>query len=245
MACLFMRPDEIATRGASVATSAGATDTDYTDEWLCDGEVGQPVRSTNGTVTWSATFTSAEVGLVVLANCDSDVNATLGGGVSGTVVAGALQPDGIRLNGFALQSPANETNITVAFSGAAQAVVLGELFAGKYRTLGLPLIATDQREPEDFTRRNSLDLASIAGYDPGLAARKWSGTWLMSTAEKAIVDGWFLAQRNGTRPGIVIPDDTVNDAWVCFIAKPVSRPANVPSKWFVEITFMEVPRVRW
>lgn len=244
MAFYFMMPSECATYGAAVTTSAGTTATDYTDDWICDARPGRPAVATNGTVTWSATFSSAEVGLIAVCNCNSDVNATLGGGVSATVTAGALQPDGIRLNGFALQTPANETNITVGFSGAASAVVLGELIAGKYRTLGLPVYTDDERADVDYTRPMELDLSSIPPYDPGLASRRWAGTFILSTADKDIVRGWFLAQKNGTRPSLVVPDSTVNDAWVCFISAPVCKPVS-SYHWSVDLVITEVPRVRW
>ncbi len=244
MAFYFMRPDEWATYGATVTTSAGTTDSDYTDDWICDGQVGRPALATNGTVTWSATFTSAEVGIIALGDCNSDVNATIGGGASATIVAGALQPDGIRLNPFALITPAAKTNLTVGFSGAAAAVRLGEFMAGKYRTLGLPVVDSDERADVDYTREMELDLASIPPFDPGLASRTWSGTFILSTADKDIVRGWFLAQRNGTRPSLVVPDSTINDAWVCYISAPVCRPVSA-FYWEVDLTITEVPRVRW
>ena len=244
MAFYIMRPDEWATFGASVTTSAGTTDSDYTDDWICDGRPGRPARATNGTVTWSATFTSAEVGLIVLGNCNSDVNATIGGGASATVTAGALQPDGIRLNGFATVTPANETNLTVAFSGATSAVVLGEFMAGKYRTLGLPVYTGDQRSDRDFTRSMEMDLASIPPYDPGLAARTWECNFILSTADKEILRGCFLAQKNGTKPTVIVPDSDTNDAWICFMSAPVAKPVS-GRHWSVDVTFSEVPRVRW
>ena len=69
MAFYYVRPDELASLNAAVTTSAGATDADYTDDWVADGRPGRPAKSTTGTVTWSLTFSSAEVGLVAVCNC--------------------------------------------------------------------------------------------------------------------------------------------------------------------------------
>lgn len=241
---LLCRPDEWATTGAAVADSAGATDSDYTNEWMCDARPGRPVRATNGTVTWAATFTSAEVGLIAVCNCNSNVNATITGGVSTSVVAGALQPDGIRLNGFTTVTPANQTTLSVGFSGASATVVLGEFIAAKYRSLTLPVYTSDRRSNVDFTRAQDQDLSSLPPYDPGLAARKWDCSFVLTTAEVAILEGCFLAQKNGTKPSLVVPDTSVNDAWVCFISAPSSVPVT-GRKWSTTITISEVPRVRW
>lgn len=243
---LYVRPDENWALYGAVADTVGATDSDFTNEWLCDGRAGRPVRSTNGTVTWTITNTAAEVGLVAVCHCDSNVNATIGGGVTATVVAGALQTDGIRLNGFATVTPvAGVTSMTVGFSGAASAVNVGEVIAGKYRSLTLPIYTADDRGERDFTRPQEMDLSSIPPYDPGLSARKpWEGTFILTTAQRDGVIDWFRAQRNGTRPSLVVPDSSVNDAWVCFISAPQYRPAG-PRHWSVSFSMTEVPRVRW
>jgi hypothetical protein len=241
----YMRPDEVATYSATVTTSAGTTDTDYTDDWICDTRPGRPARATNGTVTWSASFSSAEVGLIAACSCNSDVNMTLGGGVSSTITAGALQADGIRLNGFATQTPANETNITIAFSGAGSAVVLGELVAGKYRTLTRPVYTDDETSFISLARTQDMDLSSIPPYDPGLSPpRTWSGAYIVNTADRDNIVQWYLGQRNNTRPSLLVPDTTVNDAWLGFLARPSFSPAG-GIYWSVKLTFTEVPRVRW
>jgi hypothetical protein len=240
----LMRADEIATYFASVTTSAGATDSDYLDDWICDSRPGRPALATSGTVTWAATFSSAEVGLIVVGHCNANVSAAITGGVSTTVIAGALQPDGIRLNGFATVSPANQTTLSVGFSGASANVALGEFIAGKYRTLTLPRYRTDTRSDVDFTRTQDADLSSLPPYDPGLAGRKWSGSFILTTADVEIVRGAFRAQRNGTRPSVIVPDPTVNDAWIGFFSAPVATPIN-NRYWATDLLFTEIPRVRW
>ncbi len=241
---LLVRADEIATYYASVADSVGATDTDYTNEWICDARPGRPARATNGTVTWSATFSSAEVGLIAVCHCNSNVDATIGGGVTTTVTAGALQPDGIRLNGYKVVTANNQTNLTVGFSGASSAVILGEFIAGKYRTLTLPVYTSDKRSNVDFTRKQDRDLSSVPPYDPGLAGRVWECTFVLTTAEVAILEGAFLAQKNGTKPTLVVPNTDNNDAWLCFLSAPSSTPIT-GRHWQTSVTITEVPRVRW
>jgi hypothetical protein len=244
MDLIYVRPDEMQTLYGTVATTAGATDSDYLDEWICDGRAGRPARATSGTVTWSITNPSMEVGLVAVCHCNADVNATIGGGVSGTVIAGALQANGIRLNGFLAVAPTAITNLTVAFSGAASAVVLGEIIAGKRRTLTRPVYTEDETTVDDFTRTVDVDLASIPPYDAGLEGRTWSGSFVVDSTERDNILAWFRAQRAGTRPSLVIPIETVNDAWVCFLRRPTFRPVS-GRHWSVSLTIDEVPRVRW
>lgn len=244
MAFYYMRADEIATLNATVTTSAGTTDSDYTDEWICDGRPGRPARATNGTVTWSATFTSAEVGLIAVCNCNSDVDATIGGGASATVTAGALKANGIRLNGFTTVTPANETNLTVGFSGAAATVVLGEFIAGKYRTLSPAPHRETDFDLEDFARESGAEFGSVPPYDPGMEARVFSGWQVYSTADRDLIIEWWRSQRAHTRPSLIVPDSTVNDAWVGYLNKPTYRIVG-PDKWRVNLVFRELPRSRW
>lgn len=240
----YCRPDENRLYGATVTTSVGTTDTTYLDEWLCDGRGGRPVKATSGTVTWSATFSSAEVGIVAVCSTNSDVNATIGGTVSGTVTAGSVQPNGIRLNGFLAPTPATGTTLTVGFSGAAAAVVVGEVIAGKRRTLTRPVYTGDDTEVDDHTPNRPMDQMFIPPYDDGMVQRTWSATFIVTTTERDNIVEWYLAQRGGNRPSLVVPDPSVNDAWLCFLQKPSFRPVS-GRLWSVVLTIVEVPRVRW
>lgn len=243
MAFLYMRPDEWASLSATVTTSAGATDSDYIDDWVADGRPGRPAKSTTGTVTWSLTFSSAEVGLVAICNCNSDVNVTIGGTVSGTVTAGALQPNGIRLNGFQTFTPASGTTLTVAVSGAASAVTLGEVMAGKYRTLTAPRFDSTLSE-NDFGLSAEAEFASIHPFDRGLVARTLKGSQLYTTADRDLILAWQRAQRANSRPSLIVPDSTVNDAWVVLLS-PIEYTQVGPGLWEVELEFQEYPRSRW
>jgi hypothetical protein len=243
MAFLYVRPDEAWSLSGTVTTTAGATDSDYTDDWIVDGRVGRPARSTTGTVTWSIAASSGEVGLVAVCNCNSDVNATIGGGVSGTVTAGALQPNGIRLNGFQTFTPANITTLTVGFSGAADDVVLGELIAGKYRTIRAPRFDSDW-EIDDYRLNVDAEFGSINPHDRGLESRKITGFNFYTTADRDLILAWYRAQRAASKPSLIVPDSDVNDAWVVQLLTPKYQRAGADS-WRVELTFVESPRSRW
>ena len=189
MAFYYIRQDELASYGATVTTTVGATDSDYNDDWICDGRCGRPARSasfgspsTTGTVTWSASFSSAQVGLIAVCNCNSNVNATIGGGVTGTVIAGALGENGIRLSGWLAPTPVTITGLTVGFSGAADDVVLGEFVFGKRRTLtnvnggnGGPRMSDLAFELIDFAEDDQGEFISVPPYDRGLEQRRLKG----------------------------------------------------------------------
>jgi hypothetical protein len=115
---------------------------------------------------------------------------------------------------------------------------------GKYRTITRPLAQGDTTTVNDFARSIQMDLASIPPYDPGMVSRTWSGTFVVTTAERDNIISWYLAQRGGTRPSLVVPVSTVNDAWVCFLQAPSFSPVS-NTHWSVELTINEVPRCRW
>ncbi len=225
------------------AVSGSAAD-DYEPDWLCDARAGRPVHAGGSSGSWSITFpASGEVGLVALCHSTASGSASVSGGVSATITAGALQDDGIRLNGFATVTPASAGSCSVSASASGDLIV-GEFIAAKYRSLSLPVYTNDSRNFRDFTRAIDMDLSSIPPYDPGLAGRQWECGFVLSASDKQILEDAFLAQRNGTRPTLVVPDSSVNDAWLCFLSAPQSSVAG-SHHWNVSVTMTEVPRVRW
>jgi len=245
MSFLFCRPSEIWSYSATVTTSAGATDADYTDDWITDARQGRPARSTSGTVTWSLAFSSAEVGLVTVCNCNASVDATIGGGVSTTVLAGALDEDGVRVNGFALVGPASITGLTVAFSANPTAVVLGELIGAKVRTLARGIRVVDTRVTyEIYGSEPGAEFASMNSYDKGMQSRVITATTLQTKTQRDLLRGWFTGQRGFSKPGLIVPDSTVNDAWVVWF-RNFSYAQVGPDVFEVTTTFQEIPRKRW
>lgn len=251
MAFYYIRPDEMWSLGATVTTTVGTTDTDYTDDWIVDGRAGRPARATSGTVTWSAAFSSAEVGLIAVCNCSSNVNATIGGSVSGTVLAGALGENGIRLNGWLAPTIANMTTLTVGFSGASANVTLGEFAFGKRRALtnirggiGGPRLRDATFTDDDFDGSDETTLF-LPPYDRGLERRRLSGTNVFTTAQLDTIRAWRRAQKSSTKPSLIVPDSSINDAWLCRLIAVTYKPAMKDGQWTVDLAFEEYPRVRW
>lgn len=245
MAFYFCRPDEWWSLGATVATSSGTTDTDYTDDWIVDGRPGRPARATSGSVAWTLSASSGEVGLIAVCNSNISVNTVISGGVSATVSAGALGANGIRRNGFATVTPANITTLVATITSNPSDVILGELVAAKYRTLARGPVTTEASIAfNDFRLDPGAEFSSVMPYDRGLVARKLTGSNVYNAADLAILQGWWEAQKSGSLPSLIVPDSAVNDAWIVTWTK-FSYAQEAPVLWRVEFEFVEYPRSRW
>lgn len=244
----YTRPDEMFTSNGTVTLTAGAVDADYSASWLADTRPGRPVRCTSGTATFRITNTSAEVGLIAVChhNLGPAQDVTVSNGLSATITANTpTPPNGIPLNPFVTVTPTNVTALDFAISSNPSTLVIGEIIAGKKRTLTLPQLKSDDRGLMDFTRKTDAEFHSIPPYDGKLASRApWKGAFILTTAECDNVQAWFEAQRNGTLPSLIVPNTSVNDAWVCFLQAPQFNPIG-PALWRVQLTFVEVPRKRW
>jgi hypothetical protein len=239
----YVRPDEMVTLYAGVSATVA---TDYVDDWLCDGRPGRPIRATG--TTFSATITplsAGEVGLVAVAHHNLTAAVTFGGDITATVTPGTVPPNGIPLNPYAAITPvAGVDNITISTTGNTSTVVIGEVIAGRMRTLTRPVYSQDETGMEDFTRTMALDLSSMPPYDGGLYRRTWSGKFIVATATRDLITAWYQAQRAGTRPSLIVPEPSVNDAWLGFLRPPSFSPAG-GIYWSVSMSFEEIPRVRW
>lgn len=244
----YVRPDENWASGGTVTLTSGTVDSDYEASWLVDDRPGRPVRCTSGSATFRIAAASGEVGLIAV--CHHRLGAgqvvTVSNGVSATITANTpTPPNGIPLNPFTTVTPTNVTAVDFAISNNPTDVLIGEIIAGKKRTLRLPTLKTDDRGMGDHSRSVGSEFPSIPPYDPGLASRApWKGTFLLTTSELDAVIAWYESQRNSTRPSLVVPNTSVNDAWVCFLQAPQYKPLG-PAFWSVQLTFVEVPRSRW
>jgi hypothetical protein len=250
-AFLFARPDEIYSYNATVSIGSGTVDTTYSADSLTNGWPGKPVRMTGGALTATLTFTSGQVGVVALANTNLTANTTISGGVSGTITPATLPPNAIPLNAFTQVTPASTTTITMATSGNSANVIIGELMAGKLRTLtnaiggtGAPRYLDIQFVDDDLPLPMDAEFGSIPPYDRGMERRTLKGTQIYTYAQLQDLRAWRQAQRSNSRPSLIIPDASINDAWVCLFRGMSYRPV-ASDLWEVTLEFLELPRLRW
>lgn len=224
-------------------TASATVDTDYEDDWLVDGRPHRPARGTSGSFSATLSFTAGTVNLVVVGMHNLTVPITVGGGLSGTIAASATQQNGIPLNVYTTVSPASVSGFTLSASNPVTWVV-GEVIAGEATTLTLPKLSSDDRGLANYVRRMDVDVASIPPYDDGRDGdAPWKGTFLLTTSELDAVEQWYRAQRNGTRPSVVVPNTNVNKALIGFLQPPQYNPIG-PAFWRVQLVFEETPRLR-
>lgn len=247
MAFLFVSPANQVSLYAGVSATV---DSDYTDDWLCDGRPLRPIRGTS--TSFSATVTPLAAGAVDflgVSHHNLSVGCVFGGDVTGTVSAGALDGDGIRLNGFTTISPvAGVDSVTVSVTSNGATVIIGEIFFGSATTIRGPFYRDFSVEVRDHAREPDNDLSDVTAYDDGSeGGRTFSATWpAITTAEKDSLIACFKAQRNKTRPTLIVPDSTINDLWVGYIQSVKVKPDDaVAGRWEVSLTFHEIPRRRW
>lgn len=238
----FMSPAKMLTYGASVS---GTVETGYDANALCDGDPHNPVRTTSTGASFTITGTSTPgTNAVVIAhsNLDGAKAVTIGGGLSGTLTMPAMPNDSIPLNGWQSFTPATVSGFTVSLSGNSQTVVIGEIIGGVLESIDVRY--GDAEFQEDDYRVAGDSVVRRVGYDMGYAARMLTGRMVLTSAELATVEAWRRACRQTSRPSVLIPDDTVNDAWLV-LWDSFSAEAVALGQWEVTMSWKELTRTRW
>lgn len=248
MACPFyyMRPDEIWSLQTTQVTAAG-TDTDYLAIWATDGRPGRPYRSDTTTFSLTIQNTSGEVGMVVVANHNLDPGKLLTIFSTSFTVSTETPADGIPLNPFFLRTPANTTTLTIGSTSSANSTnpVIGEVLAGKYRTLTRGVRLADHNFAwQQFAADPQAEFASVMPYDKALAQRTLTGSAVVNNSELEDLKNWFRSQRGWSKPSVIVPDASVNDAWVVSLRSFRYRKLD-NELWEVQLEFVEYPRSRW
>jgi hypothetical protein len=259
----LMKPSDCFSLYGDVSIDAGAVDTDYQAAWLTDGRPGRPVRATSGALTFTITNGSFTPGslptlpsghtnktLVVLANTNIvGATITVSGTISGSITAPTTQWNGINYSPYLLTTLTTLSTVTVAITGATEDVIIGEAMIGSAIELWPPPPPEDQSiEWNDFPMENAGgEFASVQPYYRGIESRKLTFTQYYN---RTMLDELIKAQRSqraGEQPLVIVPNSTINDAWVVYMA-PVkySVHAGGPSPTFrVELSFTEYPRSNW
>lgn len=223
------------------APVSGTVDADYVNDWLTDGRPGFPVQVTGALSLTVTPAAPQDVDVICLHhhNVREAATVTLGGDLSGAITTRAPFADNIFPNIFRLLSvPVSVSSLVLGISGNTVPVITS-LYAGLSTEISLGFEAGRTFDPgKPFPWESTM-----APNEDGMTVpRRLSGTWAPTDAEFAALLACLQAMRNGTRPALIIPDDTVNDAWLCTFQ---ITEALVGGNHFVTIEIVEIPRIRW
>ncbi len=253
MACtaLYMRPDEIATYplidGTLGAVSTSNVDETYDGGWIIDAWPGRPTRWTaaavSGTITFPAAF-SVNMAAVLHHNLPAGTVITFGGGITVVVTTGAATKNGIPLGAYnTFVTVVGATGATFSFTGGSTPVV-GEIAIGASRSLGSPLLDGFKRMRVKLSKEMQTDVSSVPPYRRRLAADALTAQFYMTDSELDAVNDLYDAQLEGTRPTVLVPNDSTTEAVTGFFEPP--SPTKVKTNLHrVQMTFVEIPRPRF
>jgi hypothetical protein len=239
---IIVRPDEMWTLNGAVS---GTVETGYQEIHLVDGLPGRPVRGVaGGNLSLTITNPSKEVGIIAVINHNVDLNKNISitGTVSATLVAAVAGGDGIPEQPWKEVTPTNVTTMTVAVTGNSVPVVMGEVVAGKKRTLPDPL-AGSQWNPLISGIIPPGRAGAVQTRDRGQREQTVNFELNLSAAELADLQAWYEAQRGTSKPSLVIWFDDVNDAVLGRLVNYSYR--RLEGRFFVSLTFEEYARTRW
>lgn len=252
----YVRPDE-SIIGAAVS---GTVSTDYLESWLTDGMAGRPAR-TDGAMSLTVTPAAAlnvDTVAVISHNIEEAATITLGGSLSGSIATQPWLANGMPANWYArLTSPVATSSIVLGVTGNSGATIVGELYAGFTRTL--PSLRIGRRLSPGKTFPWEGEYSSLAPYDTGIGETlRVTGSIVVNEQEMNEVDAWFLSQRNGSLPTLILPDYPANVAWLCAFnyeaddlapGEPLvdgSPTPHVPFALFeVSMEIVVIPPLRW
>lgn len=240
----YCRPDELWSLGGAVADTVGTTDSDYTNEWLCDARYGRPAKASGGSITWTITNPAGTVNFVALAHhtVNGGRSITIGGTIAASLVAPTDRPHRIPRNPFAsIAGSSSVTTLSVSIMGNTSPVVC-KVFAGALRAVPragfLAEQLTDTPVGRDYTP------SFIQRYDDGYSApRVFKGVLRCNDAQADDLMAWSEAQLNGSRPSVFIPNIAVQDTRVVHLDPPVLTRNGL--LWRAALTLREYPQARW
>lgn len=227
------------------ATVTGTVDASYDPDWLMDSRANYPIKRT-GDLSLAIAAAAAQ-NVDVLAVCGHTIEEAaaiaIGGDITATIPTAPWPADNIPKNWFTLlSSPAAAQNLTLDVTGNVGAISIAEFYAGLSWVPACDLRAGRELSPgEVLAMLGEFGIASP--YDSGVAMpRGMRGELALDDTEFDDLLEIRAAQRNGSRPCLFIPDDAVNDAWLCQIRFTEQMTAGTH---YVTIEIVEIPRLRW
>lgn len=238
----FVRPDRMLE-----GSVAGTVDATYQAAWLIDRRPGYPVRRTSGDLSLAMTIAgspspTADVFAIHHHAISAAATVTLSGDVSTTIPTAAWPPDGIPANWYRrLTSPVSVGSVTLGITGNTGPDIVGGFIAGLSYRFTDDLLINRQFDPgTPFVWEGEFGL--LAPYDSGVSKpRRLSGSMIMDDGDYAELVAWDLSTQNGTLASLIIPSDSVNDAWL----GQFKYSETFDTAWhYVTIDIVEIPRVR-
>lgn len=233
-------------RSLMFAGVTGTVDTTYEASWLTDGKGNTPIRRTGDLSLVLAALAPQDVDLLAVCHHNIEEAATIGitGDITSSILPGAYPPNDIPYNWFRLLSAPVEDveDLTLAITGNVNPIVIGEFYAGLSWSPEVDLRAGRTLSPgqvQAMLGERGIQPPYDAGYS---TPRGISGELALSDAEFAELITIHEAQRDGSRPCLFIPDDAVNDVWLCVFD---FEEQMVGGTHFVTIEIVEIPRLRW
>lgn len=259
---LYMRPDKIWSLFGAVSAANG--DPDHELDWLTDGRPGFPLRLNSGTETITITKAAGEVNIVAICHhlLDAGLSVTLGGDVSGTIEIPDYPENGVPFNAWTevtTGSPTEVDTLTLAISGNAEDIVIGEVVAGAADELSpsLKIDGTTFSLQRFLNSASGNPLSGIPPYSEGAEARPVTGSGLYDQAGLDAILAWQRAHDAFAYPVpslLILDSDDPTDARLVTIqdvtwqvAVPRDDAVSPPrtALYLVQIAFLEYPRGRW
>lgn len=240
----YIPPHKSWSRGAAVTGTASATD--YLLSWLCDERSAFPLRISGVTGAWTITAASGTISAIMLANHRVKVNAVLSAGIVGTIVPATAPVHDILLNPWLRITPvAGVTAFTITITTNTESIIIGELIAGELLELPLPMWQKHGIDYIDYDSNEDYELNGILNYDEMAESRVWKGAQIYTTTQMNALLQWQQAQRTRSRPSMIVPDTSVNDAFMGFIKIDTIQSGGKNGLYQVGFRIQECPRTRW
>lgn len=242
------------------AAVSGTVSTDYLASWLTDGRSGYPARTDAGMSLTATPAAAIQVDTVAVINhnIEEDATITLGGSLSSTIVTQPWLSNGMPANWYRrLAVPASASSIVLGVAGNSGATIVGELYAGLAQEF--PALHLGRRRSPARVFPWEGEFSSLAPYDNGIGPSvRVTGTMILTEEQMNALDACFLAQFNGSRPALILPDYPANIAWLAqfnYDADDLAPGAafvdgspaegEPPALFTVQVEIAVIPSLRW
>lgn len=252
---VYGRPSDNLVDQATVTVQSGTPLAGYEVENLSSGTWAHPFKVAETSLEVRFAFGAPVLpALAILGNSNLTVAATLygsaaagGSDVSAVFGIPALSVDGFYASVFQdLSALAAKQHWRLVITGNAAPIVLGELFLGSaYRTLDTHYELTEQTGLAATWKNVRLETAFGVELVYQQASRREAidGVVGVTLAEFADLEAWHQDCRGSARPTWLIPDASVNDAWLVRLGDDGLRRSPIgPGGWLVRLPVRQLSR---